>query len=98
MCPGRSYNEAGRLLGSLIGAPEDEIRTDVPQHPEVWGGLCGWYPFTAAVTDLRARSIFGAGAEVFARRFCWIFGRHRNLIRHSGAGRRPEPGIHSHSS
>jgi CubicO group peptidase (beta-lactamase class C family) len=60
--------EAGRLLGHLIGAPEDEIRADVPQHPEVWSRLCGWYPFAGPVTDLRARSMFGAGIEVFTRR------------------------------
>ena len=60
--------EAGQLLGQLIGIPDDVIRTDVPQHPEVWGDICGWYPFAAPLTDLRARSIFGAGAEVFIRR------------------------------
>ena len=60
--------EAGRLLGQLIGVPDDVIRTDVAQHPEVWGDICGWYPFAAPLTDLRARSIFGAGAEVFIRR------------------------------
>jgi CubicO group peptidase (beta-lactamase class C family) len=26
--------ETGRLLGELIGAPPDRIRTDVPQHPD----------------------------------------------------------------
>ena len=60
--------EAGRLLGQLIGVPDDVIRTDVAQHPEVWGDICGWSPFAAPLTDLRARSIFGAGAEVFIRR------------------------------
>ncbi len=60
--------EAGRLLGHLIGAPEDVIRTDVPQHPELWGDICGWYSLSAALTDLRTRSMFGAGAEVFVRR------------------------------
>jgi hypothetical protein len=59
--------EAGQLLGHLIGVPDDGIRIDVPHHPEVWGQICGWYPFTGPLTDLRARSIFGAGAEVFAR-------------------------------
>ena len=60
--------EAGRLLGQLIGAHDDAIRTDIPQHPEVWGQICGWYPFAAPLTDLRARSVFGAGVEVFVRR------------------------------
>jgi hypothetical protein len=35
--------EMGRLLGDLIGAPDDVIRTDVPHHPEIWSDLCGWY-------------------------------------------------------
>jgi len=60
--------EAGKLLSHLIGVPDDTIRTDVPHHPEVWGDLCGWYPFTAPLTDLQARSMLGAGAEVFVRR------------------------------
>jgi CubicO group peptidase (beta-lactamase class C family) len=36
-------NEAQRLLGDLIGAPSDRIRTNVPHHPEIWGDICGWY-------------------------------------------------------
>jgi CubicO group peptidase (beta-lactamase class C family) len=60
--------EAARLLSHLLGVPDDVIRTDVPQHPEVWGDLCGWYPLSAPLTDMRMRSMFGAGAEVFVRR------------------------------
>jgi hypothetical protein len=60
--------EAGRLLSHLLGVPDDGIRNDVPQHPEVWGDLCGWYPLSAPLTDLRMRSMFGAGAEVLVRR------------------------------
>jgi Beta-lactamase len=60
--------EAARLLSHLLGVPDEVIRTDVPQHPEVWGDLCGWYPLSAPLTDLRMRSMFGAGAEVFVRR------------------------------
>lgn len=60
--------EAGQLLSHLIGVPGDVIRTDVPHHPQVWGDICGWYPYAAPLTDLRARSMFGAGAEVFVRR------------------------------
>jgi hypothetical protein len=59
--------ECGRLLGRILGVPRDVIRTDVPQHPEVWAGLCGWYPFRGRLTDLRSRSIFGAGVQVFVR-------------------------------
>ncbi|NIJ11993.1 CubicO group peptidase (beta-lactamase class C family) [Saccharomonospora amisosensis] len=60
--------EVGRLLGDLIGAREERVRTDVAQRPDLWGELCGRYPFPAPLTDLRARSMFGAGAEVFVRR------------------------------
>ncbi len=60
--------ELGRMLSLLVGVPDDVIRTDVPQHPELWGDLCGWYPFSAPLTDMRARSMLGAGAEVFVRR------------------------------
>ena len=57
----------GGLLRQLLGVPNDVIRTDVPQHPEVWGDLCGWYKFSTHVTD-PARFGLGAGGEVFVRR------------------------------
>ncbi len=60
--------EVGRMLSHLLGVPDDVIRTDVPQHPELWGDFCGWYPFSAPLTDMRARAMLGAGAEVFVRR------------------------------
>jgi CubicO group peptidase (beta-lactamase class C family) len=60
--------EAGRLLSYLLGVPDEVIRTDVPHHPELWGDLCGWYNLPAPLTDTRARSMFGLGAEVFVRR------------------------------
>jgi CubicO group peptidase (beta-lactamase class C family) len=60
--------EAGRLLGHLIGVPDAVVRTDVAQHPQVWGDICGWYPLAAPLTDLRARSMLGAGVEVYVRR------------------------------
>ena len=56
------------LLSSLLGVAEAGIRSDVPHHPEVWAGLCGWYPFEGPLTDMRARSIFGAGVQVFVRK------------------------------
>jgi len=59
--------ETGRLLGHLIGAPEDAIRTDIPHHPEIWGDICGWYKPRAQPTDMQAWSMVGAGAEVFVR-------------------------------
>jgi CubicO group peptidase (beta-lactamase class C family) len=58
---------AGDLLRSLLGAPEEGMRTDVPQHPELWGDLCGWYHFSAPLTD-PSKLAFGAGVEVLVRR------------------------------
>ncbi|HET7378935.1 MAG TPA: serine hydrolase domain-containing protein, partial [Gaiellales bacterium] len=57
--------EIVRLLGRVIGVPDDGIRDDVPQHPEIWGELCGWYPLDAPLTDTRIRVMLGAGARVF---------------------------------
>ena len=57
----------GGLLRRLLGVPDEVIRTDVAQHPEIWGDLCGWYRFSAHLTD-PARFALGAGAEVFVRR------------------------------
>lgn len=59
--------ETRRLLADLIGAPRAAIRTDVPQHPEVWSELCGWYRVRGPVTDVRLKAMAGAGIEVFAR-------------------------------
>lgn len=60
--------EVARLLGRLLGSAEDAIRTDVPQHPEIWSELCGWYHLPADLLDVRARVLLGVGAEVFVRR------------------------------
>jgi hypothetical protein len=60
--------EAARLMHQLLGVPEQVIRTDVPQHPEVWGDLCGWYQLPAGRADTRSRALVGLGVEVFVRR------------------------------
>jgi CubicO group peptidase (beta-lactamase class C family) len=60
--------EVGGLLRRLLGVADEVIRADVPQHPEIWGDLCGWYPVSAQLTDNQARGIAGLGAEVFVRR------------------------------
>ncbi len=60
--------EVAGLLNHLLGVPDQAIRTDVPQHPEIWGDICGWYQLPGRLTDVRARSMMGAGVEVFARR------------------------------
>lgn len=42
---------AGGLLRELLGVPDDVVRTDLPQHPEIWPELCGWYRFDATWSD-----------------------------------------------
>lgn len=59
--------ECGKLLGRLIGAPEEVIRTDVPHSPEVWGEICGWYRPQAQRTDMQRWGMLGVGAEVVVR-------------------------------
>jgi hypothetical protein len=56
------------MLRDLIGAPEDVVRTDLPQRPETWSDLCGWYRPLAQRTDMQARGMAGAGAQVVVRR------------------------------
>jgi CubicO group peptidase (beta-lactamase class C family) len=60
--------ETGRLLHDLVGVPDEVVRLDVPQHPEIWGDICGWYPVSAQLTDMQARAMAGFGVEVFVRR------------------------------
>jgi CubicO group peptidase (beta-lactamase class C family) len=59
--------ECARLLGRLLDAPEDLIRTDVPQHPETWADMCGWYKPSVRLADTRLRAFLGLGVEVFVR-------------------------------
>lgn len=60
--------EMSTLVNRLLGVPDDVIRTDVPQRPEVWGELCGRYYLPGPLTDVRLRAMLGAGVEVFVRR------------------------------
>jgi CubicO group peptidase (beta-lactamase class C family) len=55
------------VLRGLIGAPDEGIRPDIPQRPEVWAQLCGRYRFSSYPTDPQ-RLAFGLGAEVLVRR------------------------------
>jgi CubicO group peptidase (beta-lactamase class C family) len=59
--------EMGNLLSGLLGVPDAGARTDVPQHPEVWGDLCGWYSVAVPLSDVRIKAFLGAGFEVFVR-------------------------------
>jgi CubicO group peptidase (beta-lactamase class C family) len=67
--------ECSGLLARLIGAQPEAIRTDVPQRPERWPDLVGWYLLPGPLTDVRVRSFMGLGAEVFVRggRLCLRF-------------------------
>jgi hypothetical protein len=58
--------EVSGLLSSLLGVPDEGIRTEVPHHPELWGELCGWYGFRGSFRDVQRW--FVLGAEVFVRR------------------------------
>jgi hypothetical protein len=59
---------ANAVLRHLLGLPDDAVRTDVPEQPQVWGELCGWYsPGPGVLTDPQPRML-GPGAEVVVRR------------------------------
>ena len=58
--------EVTALLGGVLGVPEPVIRADVPHHPEIWTGICGWYSFRGSLRDAQKWLI--SGAEVFVRR------------------------------
>ena len=58
-------SELADLLGSVLEVGPPGV---VPQRPEVWGELCGRYHLPGAATDLRVRSLVGAGVEVGVRR------------------------------
>lgn len=57
--------EFERLIGDLLSAPHDDLRTDLPHHPEVWDALCGRYGLPPKVSDLRGRMSMAGGFEVF---------------------------------
>jgi CubicO group peptidase (beta-lactamase class C family) len=59
--------ECSGLLRELLGVPAEAVRTDLPQHAEIWRDLCGWYKLPGPLTDVRVRFMMGAGAEVTAR-------------------------------
>ena len=59
--------EMANVLGALVGAPPAGVRHDIPQRPETWSEVCGWYKPAIAPTDPRYRMFFGAGVEVLTR-------------------------------
>jgi CubicO group peptidase (beta-lactamase class C family) len=58
-------DEVERLLQQLLDVPGHVVRSDVPQHPEIWEELCGVY--RARFLDLRQRVMMGGGVKVFVR-------------------------------
>ena len=59
--------ETAGVLDLLLGVPGPAVRTDVPQHPEIWGELCGRYPVAVPLSDVRIKAFLGSGFEVFVR-------------------------------
>jgi len=56
------------VLREMLGVAADGPRLDVPEHPDVWAGICGWYgPDPGPLTNARVRMLMGAGAEVIVR-------------------------------
>ncbi|MET9295832.1 serine hydrolase domain-containing protein [Streptomyces sp. NPDC003077] len=65
------------LMRHLLGLPPDAPRTDVAHHPEVWDELQGWYHPPGRATDIRARAMAGAAAQVVLRHGRLVF---RSLV------------------
>jgi len=59
--------EVSGVLKELIGLSDDQTPRRVPQRPELWEDLSGWYRLSARLSDSRLRAMAGAGAEVFVR-------------------------------
>ena len=54
------------ILQHVLGIPGDDgIRTAVPNHPEIWSELCGWYTFPGSLHDVQKWIV--AGVRVFVR-------------------------------
>ena len=56
-------DETSRLLNHQLGIPDEALATDIPAHPEIWPDLCGRYLLPGPLTDVRARSMAGAGCR-----------------------------------
>ncbi|MET7772750.1 serine hydrolase domain-containing protein [Nocardia sp. NPDC005366] len=56
--------ETSSLMRGLLGVADEEIRTDVAQHPALWGQLCGDYRVPGRLSDVRAKAMVGAGIRV----------------------------------
>jgi CubicO group peptidase (beta-lactamase class C family) len=58
--------EVLEILRNVLDVPGDVIRTVVPQHPEMWSELCGWYTFPGSLRDVQKWAV--AGVQVLVRR------------------------------
>jgi CubicO group peptidase (beta-lactamase class C family) len=58
--------EVSGILGHVVGAPGEAIRTDVPHRPDIWSDLCGRYSLRGSWRDVEKWLI--AGAEIVVRR------------------------------
>ncbi|WP_245673056.1 serine hydrolase domain-containing protein [Nocardia lijiangensis] len=59
--------ETSSLLHGLLGVAEPAIRHDVAHQAQTWSEICGYYALPGSLTDVRARSMIGAGVEVRIR-------------------------------
>ena len=60
---------ANAVLRLLLDLPDDTVRADVPERPQHWSDLCGWYSFgPGLLLDPQQRALLGAGLEVVVRR------------------------------
>jgi CubicO group peptidase (beta-lactamase class C family) len=57
---------AGAVLRSVLGLPEDAVRSGVPEQPWAWGELCGWYSLGPGVLNDPQPRMLG-GVEVAVR-------------------------------
>ena len=57
--------QISRILGRSVGAPDEAIRTDVPQRPDIWSDLCGRYSLRGSWRD--AQKWLLTGAHIVAR-------------------------------
>ncbi|HSL26698.1 MAG TPA: serine hydrolase domain-containing protein [Acidimicrobiia bacterium] len=58
--------EVSGMLKGLIGLSDDQT-PPMPQLPDLWEDLSGWYRLSARLSDTRLRAMMGAGVEVFVR-------------------------------
>lgn len=61
-------DETSGLLRRILDIPDERARAELAQRPDTWPEICGTYTLPGALSDLRLRSIVGAGAQVRVHR------------------------------